>query len=97
VLTSEKKEKIKDMKKKDNIPRPEIPDQVRNDEGYGRANYGKGYYTYIGDSSLYARNDGHSNATCIGDSSLCARNDDSSNATDKEGHEGNARANFIHN
>jgi hypothetical protein len=31
--------------------------------GNGRDNYGKGCYTCIGDSSLYARNDEYSNAT----------------------------------
>jgi hypothetical protein len=48
---------------KDNIPRPEILNQVQNDEGYTRANYNIDRDTHIGDSSLYARNDGHSNAT----------------------------------
>jgi hypothetical protein len=50
---------------KDNIPRPEILNQVQNDEGYTRANYNIHRNTHIGDSSLYARNDEYRNATTI--------------------------------
>jgi hypothetical protein len=67
--------------------RAEIPDQVRYDEGSnatdyegrfgklsdpGRANYNIDRDTHIGDSSLYARNDGHGNATTNNECSTLA-------------------------
>jgi hypothetical protein len=51
---------------------------------HGRANYNIDRDNCIGDSSLYARNDGKQ-STHIGDSSLYARNDDHSKATDYDG------------